>query len=70
MKLNAYSRMSIVISIEIYILMIINFVIRLFYKEFDVLYILIPQICLLVTQLIILILEKRDYNLIFKNLFD
>ena len=68
MKLDQYSKMSIAISVEIWILLIINIIIKLFIKEFDPLYIVIAQISLLVTQLINVILQKKHYEEEWKKL--
>lgn len=59
MKLDQYSKMSIAIEIEIWVLLIINIILKMFIKEFDSWYIVIAQISLLVIQLINVILQKK-----------
>lgn len=69
MKLNEYSKISIAISIEIWILSIINIILKIFIEEFDSLYIVIAQISLLIIQLINLIFQKRQYKEECRELF-
>lgn len=69
MKLDHYSKMSIAIAIEIWVLLIINIILKMFIKEFDSLYIVIAQISLLVIQLINVILQKKHYEEEWKKLF-
>lgn len=69
MKLNEYSKISIAISVEIWILLIINIILKIFIKEFDSLYIVIAQISLLVIQLINLLFQKKQYEDEWRELF-
>ena len=69
MKLDQYSKISIAISIEIWVLLIINIILKTFIKEFNSLYIVIAQISLLVIQLINVILQKKHYEEEWKKLF-
>lgn len=69
MKLNAYSKISISISIEIWILLIINIILKIFIEDFDSLYIVIAQISLLIIQLINLLFQKRQYKEEWRELF-
>ena len=59
MKLDQYSKISIAISIEIWVLL----------KEFNSLYIVIAQISLLIIQLINVIFQKKQYEEEWRELF-
>lgn len=69
MKLNEYSKISIAISVEIWILLVINIILKIFIKEFDSLYIVIAQISLLIIQLINLLFQKKQYEDEWRELF-
>ncbi len=69
MKLDQYSKISIAISIEIWVLLIINIILKTFIKEFNSLYIVIAQISLLIIQLINVIFQKKQYEEEWRELF-
>ncbi len=69
MKMNSYTKISLVIAIEIIILTIIYTFIKVYINpEFDALYILIAQGSLLVVQLYILILQEIEFRKELKEL--
>lgn len=61
--MNSYSKISLALLIEILTLSLINLIIKCFiYPEFNALYIVLPQFCLLTIQIIVLVMEVRDMD--------
>lgn len=67
--MSSYTKISIVISIEVMLLAIINIIIKIFIDpQFDTLYILTAQISLLTIQVVDLIIQTLEYRNKIKRL--
>lgn len=68
--MNSYTKISLAIATEVVILSIISIIIKVFINpEFDVLYILIAQISLMIIQVVCLIFQKIEFKQHLKELF-
>lgn len=68
--MSVYSKISTAISIEVAILAIINIIIKFFiYPTFDSWYVIIAQFSLLIIQLIIMILQSKEYKKEFEEIY-
>ena len=59
MKLSSYTKLNLVIAIEVCLLCIMGHIIKIFVPDLDMMYIIIPQWVLIVTQLICFILRRN-----------
>ena len=50
--MSSYTKINIVITIEVFLLCIVGNIIKIFVPDLDVMYIVIPQWVLIITQLI------------------
>lgn len=60
--MSSYIKISVAISIEVALLFLVGSIIRIFVADFDMGYIIIAQLSLMIIQVVGLILQKQEYN--------
>ena len=60
--MSSYTKISVAISIEVALLFLVGSIIRIFVADFDMGYIIIAQLSLMIIQVVGLILQKQEYN--------
>lgn len=60
--MSSYTKISVAISIEVALLFLVGSIIRIFVADFDMGYIIIAQLSLMIIQVVGFILQKQEYN--------